>query len=173
MNADAAAAVRKWVADHLKTYVDSDGAEGHLVDYSVMGAGYANTPTLLLKTIGRRTHKESIAPLIYGRWKSDFVIVASKGGAAENPGWYYNLVAQPQVQFQAAREKFKAIAHEAQEPERSLIWDYMLALFPTYDDYQRATPRKIPIVLLTPTQRIETAWTTQGCGEPRSEAVAK
>jgi deazaflavin-dependent oxidoreductase (nitroreductase family) len=156
MGDDAAAAARQWVQNHLKAYLDSDGADGHLVDYSVMGAGYANTPTLLLKTIGRRSGKESIAPLIYGRWKGDFVIVGSKGGAPENPAWYFNLMAHPRARFQAAREKFNATAHEAQEPERSRIWEYMVVLFPTYADYQRATPRNIPIVLLTPTERIET-----------------
>jgi deazaflavin-dependent oxidoreductase (nitroreductase family) len=155
MAVDAAAAAREWVQNHLKTYLDTDGAEGHLVDYSVMGAGYANTPTLLLKTIGRRSAKESIAPLIYGRWKSDFVIVASKGGAPENPAWYYNLLAHPQTKFQAACEKFKATAREAREPERSLIWDYMVVLFPMYANYQRATPRKIPIMLLTPSEKIK------------------
>jgi deazaflavin-dependent oxidoreductase (nitroreductase family) len=155
MTDDAAAAAAKWVQDHLKSYLDSDGAEGHLVDYSVMGAGHPNTPTMLLKTVGRRTGKDSIAPLIYGRWQGDFVIVASKGGAAENPGWYFNLVAHPQVRFQAACEKFEATAREAQEPERSRIWDYMVVLFPSYADYQRATPRRIPIMLLTPTRKIK------------------
>jgi deazaflavin-dependent oxidoreductase (nitroreductase family) len=156
MNEDAAAAAREWVQNHLKTYLDSDGTEGHLVDYSVMGAGYANTPTLLLKTIGRRSGKESIAPLIYGRWKGDFVIVGSKGGSANNPAWYYNLIADPQAKFQAVCEKFEATAREAQEPERSGVWEYMVTLFPSYADYQRATSRKIPIMLLTPTKRIKT-----------------
>jgi len=155
MSDDATAAAAKWVQDHLKKYLDSDGAEGHLVDYSVMGAGHPNTPTLLLKTLGRRSRKEQIAPLIYGRWKGDFVIVGSKGGAPDHPAWYHNLVAHPKVKFQAAGEKFQATAREASEPERSRIWEYMVVLFPSYADYQRATPRKIPIVLLTPTEKIE------------------
>ena len=152
---DAAAAAAKWVQDHRKTYLDSDGGEGHLIDYSVMGAGHPNTPTLLLKTVGRRSGKDSIAPLIYGRWKADFVIVASKGGAPENPAWYHNLVAHPQVRFQAACEKFEAIAREARDPERAQIWDYMVVLFPSYADYQRSTQRKIPIILLNPTRKIK------------------
>jgi deazaflavin-dependent oxidoreductase (nitroreductase family) len=155
MTDDAAAAAAKWVSEHLKTYLDSDGAEGHLVDYSVMGAGHPNTPTLLLKTVGRRSGKDSIAPLIYGRWKGDFVVVASKGGAPENPAWYFNLIDHPLVRIQAAREKFEVTAHEAQEPERSQIWAYMVVLFPSYADYQRATPRKIPVILLTPTRKID------------------
>lgn len=155
MSVDAAsAAAAQWVQDHLRTYLDSDGAEGHLVDYSAMGAGHPNTPTLLLKTIGRRSGKALVTPLIYGRWKSDWVVVASKGGAPEHPAWYLNLTANPQVKFQAVCEKFSAVAREAQEPERSQIWDYMTTLFPSYADYQRATARKIPVILLTPTGKI-------------------
>jgi deazaflavin-dependent oxidoreductase (nitroreductase family) len=145
----------KWVKNHLKTYLESDGEEGHLIDFSVMGTGHPYTPNLLLKTVGRRSGKTSIAPLIYGRWRGEFVIVASKTGAPDHPAWYYNLMAHPQVRFQAAREKFEATAHEAKEPERSQIWDYMVVLYPSYANYQQATSRKIPIVLLTPTQRIK------------------
>jgi deazaflavin-dependent oxidoreductase (nitroreductase family) len=145
----------QWMQNHMKTYLESDGQEGHLVDYTELGLGYKWTPTLLLKTIGRKSGKELISPLIYVRWKQDFVVVSSNGGAPQNPAWYFNLMAQPQVRFQAACEKFTAVASEAQDPERAKIWDYLVVMFPAFPDLQGMTERRYPIILLTPTAKVD------------------
>ena len=152
---NAAAAAAKWVEDHKNRYLESDGQDGHLLDYTTSGTGHPYTPTLLLKTIGRKSGREIITPLIYGRWKGDFVIVGSKGGAPEHPAWYLNIQANPHVTIQAACEKFTAQAHDAPESERPRIWDYMQVLFPGYTEYQKGTDRTIPVVLLTPTAKVE------------------
>lgn len=143
-----------WVEHHLRLYLESDGREGHLIDFSAKAGGYPNTPTLLLRTIGRKSGRPHIAPLIYGRWKADWAIVGSRGGKSQHSAWYLNLCANPEVRFQAGGDKFAAVARDAMEPERTEIWGYMATLFPTYADYRRATDRVIPVVLLSPSEKV-------------------
>jgi F420H(2)-dependent quinone reductase len=69
--------------EHVERYRETDGAVGHIWKRGVK--------TLLLTTKGRKTGRETTTPLIYERSGSDYVIVASKGGAPQHPGWYRNL----------------------------------------------------------------------------------
>ncbi|HET6971401.1 MAG TPA: nitroreductase/quinone reductase family protein, partial [Phenylobacterium sp.] len=81
-----------WIQRHLQAYLQSDGAEGHLLDFTP-GGGRPETPTLILKTVGRRSGEPRLTPLIYGRHGREIVIIASKGGAPADPAWYLNLTA--------------------------------------------------------------------------------
>src|SRR6516165_4693174 len=94
-----------WIKDHLNRYLATDGADGYLWDAS-LGGGKGMVPTLLLTTIGRKTGRSLILPLIFGRSGKDYVVVASKGGAPAHPSWYLNLQAKPEVQLQVKAEKF-------------------------------------------------------------------
>src|SRR5271166_771404 len=84
-----------WMEAHRDLYQKTDGAEGHFVDFSRAG-GSAETPCLILKTIGRRSGEAKLLPLIYGQDGGRFVIVASKGGAPKHPAWFLNLEATPE-----------------------------------------------------------------------------
>ncbi len=139
--------VPKWIADHLKRYLDSNGADGHMWDTSPVG-GPGPLPTLLLTTTGRKTGNKGIMPLIYGEANGAYVIVASKGGAPKHPGWYLNLVANPDVEVQVVADCFKAKARTATGEERAELWKKMAAIYPPYNDYQAKTDREIPIVVL-------------------------
>ncbi|NDF88162.1 MAG: nitroreductase family deazaflavin-dependent oxidoreductase, partial [Actinobacteria bacterium] len=90
-----------WVQDHIRSYVESNGKEGHI---------WRGVPTLLLTTTGRKSGELRRTALIYGRDGDDYVIVASKGGAPKNPLWYENLVALPKVTIQVATEVFDCVA---------------------------------------------------------------
>jgi deazaflavin-dependent oxidoreductase (nitroreductase family) len=136
-----------WIRDHIRRYLESDGADGHLWDSSERG-GPGPVPTLLLTTTGRKSGKPQLLPLIYGKTPAGYTIVASKGGAPEHPAWYLNLVAQPEVGVQVAADRFRARARTATGAERAALWKQMAGIFPPYDDYQRRTPREIPIVVL-------------------------
>ena len=137
----------QWMADHIRQYLETDGVEGHLWDSTPVG-GPGPLPTLLLTTVGRRSGKPRIMPLIYGQQDDDYVIVASKGGAPRHPAWYLNLVARPEVQVQVADERFRASTSTISGEDREWLWDHMVALYPPYEDYQKKTDREIPIVLL-------------------------
>jgi deazaflavin-dependent oxidoreductase (nitroreductase family) len=128
-----------WVADHIKTYVDSDGEQGHL---------WKGVPTLLLTTQGRKSGIWRRSALIYGRDGERFVVVASQGGAPQHPAWYLNLSSNPAVEVQVGADKFAAHARPATAAERERLWPVMSAIWPDYDMYQTRTDREIPLAIL-------------------------
>ena len=78
-------------------------------------------------------------------------MLASFGGAPQHPDWYLNLQANPQVNVQDRSRTLSTIASTVdEEAEREPLWAKMTAIYPTYNDYQRRTERKIPVVRLSP-----------------------
>ena len=138
-----------WIRDHIRRYTESNGADGHLWDSRVAG-GPGLIPTLLLTTTGRKSKQRQVLPLIYGKTREGYAIVASKGGAPAHPAWYLNLSADPDVEVQVGAAKFKAKARTASGAERAALWKQLAEIYPPYDDYQRRTQREIPVVLLEP-----------------------
>jgi len=138
-----------WISDHIRRYRESNGKDGHMWDASV--AGYnAMVPTLLLTTTGRKSGRQLVLPLIYGKTANGYAIIASKGGAPAHPVWYLNLQAHPEVDVQVEAKKFKARARTITGPERAAIWKQMAQIYPPYEDYQKRTKREIPVVVLEP-----------------------
>jgi deazaflavin-dependent oxidoreductase (nitroreductase family) len=138
-----------WIAEHLTRYLATDGADGYLWDASI-GGGKGMVPTLSLTTIGRKCGRTLTLPLIFGRSGTDYVVVASKGGAPTHPAWYVNLQANPAVRLQVKAEKFKARAHTAGPEERPALWAKMVEIYGPYAHYQTKTDREIPVVVLKP-----------------------
>ncbi|MFC9972907.1 nitroreductase family deazaflavin-dependent oxidoreductase [Spirillospora sp. NPDC127200] len=128
-----------WVAAHIRAYVESDGAKGHL---------YQGLPTLLLTTRGRRSGRLRRTALIYGRDGDRFMVVASNGGAPRHPAWYLNLSERPEAHVQVGADKFRALARDATAAERPEMWRAMAEIFPQYDAYQAKAGREIPLVVL-------------------------
>jgi len=143
-----------WQDAHRDLYLRTDGAEGHLVDFSRAGAS-AQVPCLILKTTGRKSGEAKVLPLIYGTDGDRFVIVASKGGAPKHPAWYLNLVANPEVEFQVVDKKYRGVARTAKGAERERLFAMMAEVFPPYLAYKARTEREIPVVLLEPKTEIE------------------
>jgi deazaflavin-dependent oxidoreductase (nitroreductase family) len=108
-----------------------------------------NAPILLLTTTGRRSGKERTTPLLYLRDGGDIVIVASKGGSADHPLWYGNLVANSDVKVQIGRDVSPMRARTADETERERLWPRLVAMYKGYDQYQARTDRRIPVVILS------------------------
>jgi deazaflavin-dependent oxidoreductase (nitroreductase family) len=128
-----------WVREHLHRYVATDGENGH---------EWRGAPTLLLTTRGRRSGNLRRTPLIYGRAGEDYVVVASKGGTPQHPGWFFNLAADPEVVIQVMGDEMPARARVAEGGERDRLWGLMTGIWPAYDDYQARTSREIPVVVL-------------------------
>ena len=126
--------------EHVDAYLATDGEEGH---------DWRGTQTLILTTTGRKSGKQRLTPLIYGRHGSDYLIVASKGGTPENPDWYHNLSANPDVEVQVEGDVFPATARTATGDEKARLWSIMTDVWPNYDQYQGRTDRQIPLVVLT------------------------
>jgi deazaflavin-dependent oxidoreductase (nitroreductase family) len=138
-----------WLAEHLRRYLASGGADGHVEDLTPIGGRFFTT-CLLLRTVGRKSGETRCAPLIYGDTGGEVVIVASKGGADIHPAWYYNIKASKHLDFQIATQAFRATWREPQGPERKEIWAFMEKLYPPYKDYQAATKREIPLIVMNP-----------------------
>ena len=140
--------------DHARLYVETNGAgDTHVRDLTLMG-GKADTTCLLLRTIGRKSGEARLAPLIYGAWKGDFVVVASKGGHDADPPWYLNIKAAREVDVQAGPKRWRCAWREPKGAERAEVWAFMADLYPPYEEYQARTDREIPIVMLTPVAEI-------------------
>ena len=128
-----------WVLEHLERYLATDGEDGH---------EWRGMQTLLLTTVGRRSGKAITTPLIYGRHEGRWIVVASRGGAPDHPQWYYNLSVNPSVRVQVGADKFDATARTAGPQEKPVLWELMNGIYPRYDEYQAATERQIPVIVL-------------------------
>ena len=127
--------------EHVDRYRATDGEEGHI--------WREGSTILLLTTTGRKTGNESTTPLIYDLdGDGNPVIVASKGGAPQHPGWYENLAKTPEVGVQILGNTFRANARVAEGEERERLWEQMNKMWPHYDAYAEKTDREIPVVVL-------------------------
>jgi len=127
--------------EHVRRYRQTDGEVGY---------DWENGSTILiLTTKGAKTGQTRDAALIFREDDGRFMIVASKGGHPQHPGWYANMRANPDdVEIQIKADRFKARFHDAQGDERARLWKLMLEAWPQYDDYQAKTDREIPVVVL-------------------------
>ena len=125
---------------HDAVYQKSNGWIGHRT---------LGIPSLLLHTVGAKTGQARTASLTYARDGDDYLIVASKGGAPEHPGWYENLLADPHATIEVLGEEIPVVASTAADEERARLWSLMAEVWPAYDDYARKTGREIPVVVLT------------------------
>ena len=141
----------QWMLDHVDQYLKSGGKEGHMYTARFPGRPTITVPSLLLVTKGRRSGEKYLFPLFYGdTGKASYYIVASKGGAPDHPGWYKNLVANPEVEVQVGTKTVKARARTVSGAERQKLWDQAITWWPPYVDYQKKTEREIPVVVLDP-----------------------
>ena len=141
------AGVSDWAREHVRNYLATDGAVGHM--FTPPGVGRA-LPSLLLTTRGRTSGQTYILPLVYGQDGDNYVVVASRGGAPAHPGWYLNLVNNSEAEIQVLAQRLPVRARTAEGEERERLWGLMAAIHPDYNDYQKKTERRIPVVVLEP-----------------------
>jgi deazaflavin-dependent oxidoreductase (nitroreductase family) len=139
-----------WMQEHAKTYISSGGTEGHMYKITPSGRPEMTVASLLLTTTGRKSGEKFIFPLFYGETGNSYIVVASKGGAPEHPGWYRNMLANPEVEVQVGTKKLRARARTVSGTERAKLWEKALEFWPPYADYQLKTEREIPVVVLDP-----------------------
>jgi deazaflavin-dependent oxidoreductase (nitroreductase family) len=125
--------------EHVRVYRQTDGEHGY---------NWRGTTILLLSTTGRRSGEERTTPLIHRTDEGSWVVVASKGGAPDDPGWYKNLEANPEATIQVKGERIPVRAQTAEGEERTRLWRLMTEAWPPYDEYQSKTSREIPVVVL-------------------------
>jgi deazaflavin-dependent oxidoreductase (nitroreductase family) len=126
--------------EHVRRYRETGGEVGHL--------WREGSTILLLTTTGRKSGEKRTAPLIYAQDGARYIIIASKGGAPEDPGWYENIQKTPVVELQVKGEVFRAKAHTATGEERTRLWRLANMVWPHYEEYAKKTTREIPVVVL-------------------------
>src|ERR1700716_3664791 len=99
-----------WMVEHANRYLASGGTDGHMYKITVPQRGEITVPALLLTTTGRKSGDKFIFPLFYGMDGDSCFVIASKGGAPQHPGWYRNILANPDVEVQVATKKMNARA---------------------------------------------------------------
>ena len=103
---------------------------------------------ILLTHKGAKSGKEYTTPLVYSRDGDAVVIIASKAGAPDDPQWFRNLVANPDVTVEIGTDRFAARARVAEGAERDRLYDAQAALMPNFKEYADKTTRRIPVVVL-------------------------
>ena len=84
------------------------------------GPPFDGTPIVLVTMVGAKSGRELCSPLAYSTDGDDLVIIASMGGAPNNPNWYHNLVANPDVLLEVGTDQYEATAVLTEGEERDL-----------------------------------------------------
>lgn len=126
---------------HIALYRRTNGA---------IGSRMGGRSLLLLTTIGRKSGQERTTPLLYMEDGNDYILIASYGGAPQDPQWFRNLVENPQAKIQIGSKVIDVTTRKANPEERSRIWPIVTGQFQNFADYQKKTTREIPVVILTP-----------------------
>ena len=113
-----------------------------------VGGYFENINLLLLHSTGAKSGQPRLTPVAYTRDEERYVIIASKAGAPTNPDWYYNVTANPVVEVEIGKEKFRALAKVTKEPERTELYDRMATKYKVFAEYKDKTTRVIPVITL-------------------------
>ena len=102
---------------------------------------------VIVNTTGARSHEPRTVPLVAFPHDDGWAVVAAAGGDS-SPGWYHNMVANPEVFVERDASKNRMVAHEAVGPEREALWRRIIAEEPSYASFQEKTERVIPVMVL-------------------------
>jgi deazaflavin-dependent oxidoreductase (nitroreductase family) len=116
----------------------------------VVGGMFEGMTLLLLHDTGAKSGKPYVHPLAYHEDDGRYVIFASKGGAPENPAWYHNVKAHPDVRIEVGTETRDVTATELTGDERNRVYAAMAERAPQFAEYETKTTRTIPVVALVP-----------------------
>jgi F420H(2)-dependent quinone reductase len=134
--------LNRLISGHVTIYRATAGVVGHRFP----GA----PPMLLLDHVGARSARRRTSPLVYARDGENTVLVASKGGYPKHPGWFHNLLANPDTTVQIGARRSAVHARVADPNERERLWPKVVHVYSGYEDYQRRAEREIPLVILEP-----------------------
>jgi deazaflavin-dependent oxidoreductase (nitroreductase family) len=129
--------------------------KGHVALYTLsggkLGQRMRGNDVIILSTRGAKTgalRRVPVVPLVEG---DKLYVIASLGGAPRHPAWYHNMKANPDVEVQRGPARWRAKARVLPEPERTQVWQRVVATLPGFSEYQQKTSRVIPVVELVKT----------------------
>ena len=89
-------------------------------------------------------------PLMYIPYQNGIVFVASMGGAPRHPAWYFNLVANPEIEVLVRDQRLQLVARLASAEEKVAVWPLCCQHYPDFERYRRRSSREFPIFICTP-----------------------
>ena len=133
----------KWVRDQVEKFEATDGQEANTLRGS-------RDPIVVITSVGAKSGHLRKNPVMRVERDGIYVAIASKGGSDEQPEWYYNFLAHPEVELQdgAVRKTYRVELVEGDE--RADLWQLAVETWSTYASYQEKTERQIPVFKLTP-----------------------
>jgi F420H(2)-dependent quinone reductase len=130
-----------WARKQAEAYEASDGRDAPTL---------RGRPVIVLTSVGARTGLLRKTALMRVEHEGVYAVVASLGGAAKHPVWYFNLTAHPHLELQDGPIKRDYLAREVFGEEKAVWWERAVETWPDYAKYQEKTDRQIPVFVLDP-----------------------
>jgi deazaflavin-dependent oxidoreductase (nitroreductase family) len=143
LQGDYEASPWEWVSTQVEEYEASGGTKAN----TLLDTGM---PIVVVTTRGAKSGKVRKSPVMRVEHDGEYALVASVGGAPNNPQWFHNLVAHPdEVLVQDGPAPFAVDIREVTGDEKATWWERAVAAYPPYADYQANTTRQIPVFIAT------------------------
>ena len=115
------------------------------------GDKFQGMDLLYLTTVGAKSgEKRQSTVSRFADGDDAWLIVASAGGAVQNPAWYHNIAAHPdQVWVEFGGKQQRVIPSQLSGDERVQAWQRITQAQPRYAGYEKKTDREIPVIKLT------------------------
>lgn len=109
-------------------------------------AMFADYPMAILHTIGSKSGKMFLVPLVLTVKDGEMLLFASFAGAKKHPAWVFNLRANPEITVELGDESFAARMVELAEAEAKGIVQRQADASEQFEKYvESAAPRDIPV----------------------------
>jgi deazaflavin-dependent oxidoreductase (nitroreductase family) len=132
------------VREQVELYESSGGTEGTTLRDTGL-------PVIIVTHTGNRTGAIRKTPLMRIKDGRNYILVASLGGAPNDPVWVHNLRVNPHVEIRDEADVQHMRTREVKDAaERSRLWDLCVAAYPPYAEYQTRTERRIPLFVAEP-----------------------
>lgn len=133
--------VARMSAMQTQAALDAGTTEGILIEGSLI---------VLVTAKGAKTGKPRTFALMRVEHEGNYALVASIGGAPNNPAWYHNIKANPRVTLLDGKVTRDFIAEEVFGDRKAVWWKRAVEAYPSFDIYQKRSERVIPVFELTP-----------------------
>ena len=131
----------EWARTQAERYEASGGTEANEL---------RGVPIIVLTTVGFQSGALRKTALMRVEHDGRYLVVASKGGAPDEPRWGENMRRHAHVELQDGDVRRDYTARELSGDERTEWWARATAVWPDYDNYQTKTDRQIAIFVLEP-----------------------
>ncbi len=137
LDRDALDSAHGFAAEHCRRYIATDGQDD----------GWDGPrPILILYTTGRKSGTTRRNPLLYFDHDGHRYLIASYGGAPNDPAWFDNLCADPEIHVRVMSEVYAAAARVLPDDERARLWPTLVEAYPMFGEYEQNSTRQIPVV---------------------------